>query len=310
MSNSHAITSDISILEKRQRNGLILAVITVLIWSSYALSLRVGAITPLTIAELTLFRFAIPGLILLPIFIKSIKNYRKVPLIYLLGIVIGSGLPFFSVSAYAMKLTQVAYGSTIILGTTPLFVTIMAIIFYKQKLPFFRFLGLSTISSGVVLMLLEAGSDWNETLLIGQVLFLYCACLWAIFTVSIRFSKLAPLEVAALSALPNGILITLWIITTQPELGYSLLSTTELLSQMFVQGIIVGIFSGVCFSLAISRVGAEKTAAIGAATPVVATTIAIIMLGEQISIILFIGMALVISGVFLASGVLHGEKVS
>ncbi len=310
MSNNNTLVQNITSTAKQQTLGLFLAFITVLIWSSYTLSLRVGALTPLTLVELTFFRYAIPGLILLPVFLKSMKNYAKVPPLYLLGIIIGSGLPFFLMSGYAMQLTQVAYGSTLIPGTTPLFVTIIAVMIFKQKLPLFRTIGLSIIFSGIVFMLVDAGSSLDETLLLGQGLFLFCALFWAIFTISIRVSGLSPLQVAALSALPNGIFITLWIVITGPELGYSLMPLSELLAQILVQGIIVGIFSGLCFSAAILRIGAEKAAAIGAATPVVATSIAAFMLGEQISMSLLFGMLLVISGVLLASGVLHGEKVS
>ena len=304
------IVEDITSTPKQQIVGVVFALITVLIWSSYALSLRIGALTPLTLEELTFFRYAIPGLILLPIFIKSISDYKKVPLVYLLGIVIGSGLPFFFFSAHGMKLTQVAYGSTLIPGTIPLFVTLIAVIIYKQALPSFRKWGIFIIISGVIAMLIHAGSNWDKTLLIGQGLFILSAMLWSLFTISIRQSGLSPLKVAALAALPNGVLITLWILITSPELGYTDLPIASVIGQMIVQGLIVGIFSGVCFSAAIVKIGAEKTSAIGAATPAVATFIATILLGEQMDIYLVFAMALVIAGVFLASGIINGEKVS
>lgn len=310
MSRAILTVENISSTSKQQIMGLIAAIITVLIWSSYTLSLRIGATSSLTLIELTLFRYAIPGLILLPIFIKSLKYYAKVPPIYLFGIVLGSGIPFFILSGYAMQLTQVAYGSTLIPGTVPLFVTLLAVIVYKQDLPNFRKVGLFVICCGVITMLIHAGSNFDKTLLLGQGLFLLSAFLWALFTISIRQSGLSPLRVAALAAFPNGILIIVWIIITSPVLGYTTLALSELIAQLIVQGLIVGIFSGLCFSAAIVRIGAEKTSAIGAATPAVATCIATIMLGEQMSIILFMGMVLIIGGVFLASGVINGEKVS
>ncbi len=310
MSKTILTVEDISNTSKDQMMGLFAALITVLIWSSYALSLRIGALTPLTLVELTFFRYAVPGLILLPIFIKSLKDYVNVPPIYLFGIIVGSGLPFFLLSGYGMQLTQVAYGSTLIPGTIPLFVTLIAVIVYKQPLPSFRQWGIIVICCGVIAMLMHAGSSWDTSLLLGQGLFLLSAFLWSLFTISIRQSGLAPLKVAALAALPNGVIITLWILLTSPELGYQALPMSGVIGQLLVQGIIVGIFSGVCFSAAIVRIGAEKTSAIGAATPAVATFLATIMLGEQMDIYLLLGMGLVIGGVFLASGVLNGEKVS
>jgi drug/metabolite transporter (DMT)-like permease len=310
MSKAILTVENIKSTPKQMIVGLVAALITVLVWSSYFLSLRIGALTPLTLVELSFFRFAVPGLLLLPIFIKSINDYKKVPRIYLIGIVFGSGLPFFLLSAHGIQLTQVAYGSTLIPGTVPLFVTLFAVMIYKQPLPNFRKLGLLIIVGGIVAMLIQAGSSLDSSLLIGQGIFLLSASLWALFTISIRQSGLAPLKIAALAALPNGVLITLWIIITGPELGYSALPLSALLGQLLVQGIFVGILSGLCFSAAIVRIGAEKTSAIGAATPAVATFSATIMLGEQMDISLLMAMALIIGGVFLASGVLNGERVS
>lgn len=310
MSKTILTVENISSTPKQQLLGLSAALVTVLIWSSYFLSLRIGALTPLTLVELTFFRYAVPGLLLLPIFVKSFNDYKKVSPIYLLGIILGGGLPFFLLSAYGIQLTQVAYGSTLIPGTVPLFVTLLAVLIYKQPLPAFRKWGLFSIVCGIATMIIYAGGSWDTNLLQGQVIFLVCAFLWAMFTISIRQSGLAPLKVAALAALPNGVLVLLWIIITNPELGYSALPMSAVLGQLVVQGVIVGIFSGLCFSAAIVRIGAEKTSAIGAATPAVATFLATIMLGEQMHISLLLGMVLVISGVVLASGILNGERVS
>lgn len=310
MSTTILKVETISSTPKQQIFGLGAAIITVFIWSSYFLSLRIGALTPLTLVELTFFRYAIPGLLLLPVFIKSLKDYSRVPVLYLLGIMIGSGLPFFLFSAYGMQLTQVAYGSTLIPGTVPLFVTLIAVIIYKQPLPTFRQFGLLGICVGIVALIIPVKSSLESKLLLGQGVFIVCAFLWAIFTISIRQSRLSPLKVAALAALPNGLVITLWIAITNPNLGYMALPVSAVLGQVMVQGILVGILSGLCFSTAIMRIGAEKTSAIGAATPALATFLATIMLGEEITMSLLMGMGFVIGGVFIASGVLNGEKVS
>ena len=310
MSKTILRVKEIKTTQHQQVMGIVFAFITVLIWSSYFLSLRIGALTPLTLAELAIFRYTVPGFLLLPIFIKSMAEYKKVPLVYLLGIMLGSGLPFFLLSGYGIKLTQVAYGSTLIPGTIPLFVTVIAVWIYKQPLPYFRLWGIIIIGCGVIAMLLQIGNTLDKHLLLGQGLFLCSALLWSLFTISIRQSGLSPLKVAALAALPNGIVIALWITITHPELGYSALPMMAIFGQMIVQGVVIGFFSGVCFSAAIVRVGAEKTSAIGAATPTVATFFATIMLGEHVDMYLVLSMSLVIGGVFLASGVLHGERVS
>lgn len=55
MSKTILTVQNINTTSKQQIFGLLLAIITVLIWSSYALSLRIGALSPLTLEELTFF---------------------------------------------------------------------------------------------------------------------------------------------------------------------------------------------------------------------------------------------------------------
>jgi len=303
---------DISNSSKQKLIGLAFACIAVLIWSIYFLSLRFGALSSLNLEDLALFRYAIPGILLFPIFIKSIKDYKKVPIIYLLGITVGSGLAFFLLSAYGMQLTPVVYGSTLVPGTTPLFVSLIAVVIYKQNLSYIRKYGLISIALGIVVMLIQAksGSMLNTDLLLGQGIFIFCALLWAFFTLSIRQASLAPLKVAALAAFPNAVIIIIWTISTQEKFGYMDLEISEIITQMLVQGILVGIISGMCFAAAISRIGAETSAAIGAMTPAVATFIASISLNEQMNFSLILAMFLIMIGVLLASGIFKSKKES
>lgn len=292
--------------------GVAFACISVLIWSIYFLSLRIGVLSSLSLENLALFRYAIPGILLLPIFIKSLKDYKKVPIIYLWGITVGSGLAFFLLSAYAMELTPVVYGSTLVPGTAPLFVSLIAVIIYKQKLSNIRKFGLIIIALGIVVMLAQSksGNILNTDLLLGQGIFIFCALLWAFFILSIRQAGLSPIKIAALAAFPNAVIIIIWMIFTQEQFAYVGLEIEEIITQMLVQGVLVGIISGMCFAAAISRIGAETSSAIGASTPAVATFIASITLNEQMNFTLLLAMFLIMVGVLFASGVFKSKKAS
>lgn len=311
MSASILKVQNININSKQKIIGFVLVFITILIWSIYFLSLRISSLSTLSLEELTLFRYAIPGILLFPIFIKSLKDYKKVPLIYLLGIVIGSGLAFFLLSAYAMSLTPVVYGSTLVPGTAPLFVSLIAVLIFKQELSSLRKWGLVCIILGIISMLIQAKSETtlNTNLLLGEGIFIFCALLWAFFTISIRQASLPAIKVAALAAFPNAVLIIIWTLFSQTEFTYMNLELSEVLTQVLVQGILVGIISGMCFSAAIARIGAEKAAAIGALTPAFATFLASIYLKEKLSFLVFIAMVLIIIGVCLSSGILKDKKL-
>jgi drug/metabolite transporter (DMT)-like permease len=63
----------------------------------------------------------------------------------------------------------------------------------------------------------------------------------------------------------------------------------------------VGIFSGWFYAKAISNLGAEKTSAIGALTPIVASLIAFIFLQEALEFLPLLGLCFTSVGVLFAS---------
>ena len=280
------------------------AFVTVLIWSSYFLSLRFSALSPLAIFDMALFRFCIPGVMLTPLLVKRRRRFMDVKLRYILGIVLGAGLPFFLLSAAAMNWSPVADGSTLIPGAAPLFVTGIAVVIFKQRLTVFRVAGMLAIALGVASFLYSSLLDPNLELLHGHMLFLVCSALWAMFTISVRQSELKPLEVAAVLTVPNGVMLLAWGLLAQPELAWGSVPTTDLVVLMLTQGIAVGLGSGVLYSYAITRLGAEVTSAIGSMTPVCATLLAAILLTEAIEVTALLGSILVTFGVICLSGVL------
>lgn len=285
--------------------GYAAALATVLIWSCYFLSLRYGALSSLGTFELTLFRFAVPGLILMPYFIRRRRYILAVHPLWLAGILMGAGLPFFLLSAHAMGLAPVVQGSTLIPGTAPLFVTALAVAIFRQPLSSARFIGLGSVVIGILCMLAASGLDVGGPVFQGQMMFLACSLCWALFTLSVRQSGLAPLETAAVLTVPSGALLVLYGIVSGTGVDLSTVSTQEWLLQLAVQGIAVGLGAGFLYGYAIRALGAEITSAIGSLTPVCATVLAAVFLQESVELITLLGLSLVTLGVIAASGLIR-----
>lgn len=286
--------------------GIGAALLTVLIWSSYFLSLRLGAHSALTTYEIALFRFAIPGLILAPLFFRSFHHIVQVPKLYLVGLIVGGGLPFFLLGAWGMQTGQVAEGSTLIPGVAPLFVTSLAVIVFKQHLSNWRLLGLLLIGVGVFSFV--ANTILGTGNLQAQMVFLWASFFWALFAISLRQCGLKPLVAASVVTFPSAIVLVGYGVLTQPVLGWAEVPANELLAQMLTQGIGAGLASSFLFAFAISKLGAEVTSAIGSLTPVAASAIALVWLGEQLSLSILLGIALISFGVLFASGLVGKNK--
>lgn len=280
--------------------GYLFAAGTVLVWSSYFVSLRLGALSPLAQIDLALLRFSVPALLLLPWFVSGLKQYKSIPVRYLLGIMLAGGLPFFWLSASAMNSTSVMAGSTIIPGAAPFFVSLIAAVFLRQTIGSQRKFGLSLIVVGIVFFLTTQHQNTSGGLSPLLVL-LACAGLWAIFTVSVKQSGLKPLHVAALAATPNGLLIAIAAGLANQPLTFMHLEINELLTQVVIQSLAVGICSGLLYSSAIRHLGAERTSAIGSLTPVIASLFGYLLLQEALDTLPLIGLTLTAAGVSFAS---------
>lgn len=281
-------------------SGWAAALATVLLWSGFFLSLRLGAEEKLPPQALALLRFGIPAL-LLPYYWRHRIRLRRTPLRWQLAMLAGAGLPFFWLGATGMQLAPVAQGSALIPGTVPLMVSLLGLLLWRAPCPLQRRWGLALIALATAILLLGGEPElWQ-----GQLCFLGAALLWALFTLAVRRSGLAALDAAALVAVPSALLLL-------PTLLWSPLPTVSHASvwlwQGLLQGIGAGLLAALCYAHAIRTLGAEVSSALGSLTPVMAAMLAWWLLGESVTPPVWLALGLLCVGVVLAS--LPARRVS
>ena len=246
--------------------GYLSITVTLLIWASFFLSLKGGANSNLTPADIALTRFFIPTLLLLPLVWKARNIVTAVPARYLLGMFIGSGLPYLLVAGTAMQFVPVSHGSALVPGTLPLFVTGIAVLFFKQPLSRHRVAGLAMVLFGIVLFLGASLSSLNFEYTKGHLLFLCGSLMWAIFTISARVANLNALVSAGFISLCSTLLLVLLIVTgTLPshlaDTPIAQWPFTELTVHSAVQGVGAGLIAAFTYLYAVKTLGAERSAA-------------------------------------------------
>jgi drug/metabolite transporter (DMT)-like permease len=297
--------------------------VTLLIWASFFLSLKGGANSVLTPADIALTRFLIPAVFLFPLIYKARNAIASVPKIYLIGMFIGCGLPYLIVTSSAMQYVSVAQGSALVPGTLPLFVTMIAVFFFKQPLSHHRIIGLSLVISGIALFLYSSfsvnGDHANNTLIgsqtLGQLLFLLASLMWAIFTISARVANLNALVVAGLISFMSSILLVALIVAgVLPSYLYehslTLWPLNEIITHSAIQGVGAGIIAAATYLYAVQTLGAERSAAFGSSTPVIATLLAIPIFQELPTLNSWVSLALICSGSLLASNIFLKKDAS
>jgi len=288
--------------------GYLSITVTLLIWASFFLSLKGGANSNLTPADIALTRFFIPTLLLLPLVWKARNIVTAVPTRYLLGMFIGSGLPYLLVAGTAMQFVPVSHGSALVPGTLPLFVTGIAVLFFKQPLSRHRVAGLAMVLFGIMLFLGASLSSFNFEYTKGHMLFICGSSMWAIFTISARVANLDALVSAGFVSLCSTLLLLLFIVTG--ALPSHLADTpitqwplTELAVHSSVQGVGAGLIAAFTYLYAVKTLGAERSAAFGSATPAIATLLAIPMFGELPDTLTWLALGSICIGSLVASNI-------
>ena len=288
--------------------GYLSITVTLLIWASFFLSLKGGANSNLTPADIALTRFFIPTLLLLPLVWKARNIVTAVPARYLLGMFIGSGLPYLLVAGTAMQFVPVSHGSALVPGTLPLFVTGIAVLFFKQPLSRHRVAGLAMVLFGIVLFLCASLSSLNFEYTKGHLLFLCGSLMWAIFTISARVANLDALVSAGFISLCSTLLLLLLIVTgTLPshlaDTPIAQWPFTELAVHSAVQGVGAGLIAAFTYLYAVKTLGAERSAAFGSATPAIATLLAIPLFGEIPDTLTWLALGSICIGSLVASNI-------
>jgi len=296
-------------------SGYLAMIATLLLWSGFFLSLRSGAHSELMTSDIAFTRFLVPCIILLPIVLKARQSILAVPKRYLLGMFIGSGLPYLFIAGTGMSFAPVADGSALIPGTLPLFVSGIAIVLFKQPLSSHRIFGLGLVVVGIGAFLSHSISNPSTQLLQGHVLFLLGSCMWAVFTICARVSNLNPLVTSGLVSLMS--LCCLITLTVSGVFESHLLNNQisswpweELLGHTLLQGVGAGLIAAFTYLHAISTLGAERTAAFGAATPAIATLLAMPIFSEQPNSTVWIALAFISIGSVIASNIFMKQDSS
>ncbi|WP_086775885.1 DMT family transporter [Vibrio coralliirubri] len=288
--------------------GYLSITVTLLIWASFFLSLKGGANSDLTPADIALTRFLIPALVLLPLMWKARSTIAVVPKRYLTGMFVGSGLPYLLVAGTAMQFVPVSHGSALVPGTLPLFVTGIAVLFFKQPLSRHRVVGLGLVLLGILLFLGSSLSSFNFEYTKGHLLFLCGSLMWAMFTISARVANLNALVSAGFISLCSTLLLLVLILTgTLPS---HLMDTpianwpfTELAVHSAVQGVGAGLIAAFTYLYAVNTLGAERSAAFGSATPAVATLLAIPLFNEIPDAMTWLALGSICIGSLVASNI-------
>jgi drug/metabolite transporter (DMT)-like permease len=292
----------------RRLVGYAALLITVAIWGAWIVLTRQAVTHSLPPSAIALLRMIAPTVLLAPAIWRAgiFARGRIVPLIFC---IIGAGTPFVLLTATGMKYATSADFAALVPGTMPILVALISALFFKERLGWLRALGFVCCAVGVFAIAGRslAAADANTSF--GHLLLLWAALNYAGYTLGFRASGLTPIEATGIVAFWSLLMILPF--GTMPVIeAIRAGQVHEIVFQAVLQGVLSGIIALVAFNTGIERLGASKGAAFVALVPVVATVLAIPILGEWPDLAAIVGVATTSLGVLLASGILATAKTS
>ena len=284
---------------RRLSLGLAAAAATVALWSGFVLISRFGVSHDLAPIDLAALRFAISGLVMLPVLLRLGLGGLGLGRALLLAGTGGLGFALFAYHGFLFA--PAAHGGVLMPGSLPLFTAVLAVLVLGERLPRAKWTALALILTGIAGLgggALMSGGDgvWR-----GDLLFLTASICWACFTIALRRWQVAPMRATALVAvLAAALYLPVYVVLLDGRLAE--VPAVTLAYQGVYQGICAVILSLFAFSTAVRHLGVTTTTMITASVPAVVSIAAAFLLDEPLTLAVALGVAAVIAG-----GVLSAE---
>jgi len=278
--------------------------ITALCWAGNAIvgRLAAGHIPPVTLSFL---RWAFAFLIILPFAWKHLVHdwaaiRSRLGIMILLSI---TGIGAFNTLQYwALEHTQ-ALNTLLLQSAGPLVVAAWSLVLLGVRLTLAQAAGILLSLAGVLVILLHgdltklSGIDFN----IGDLIFLVALAIFGIYSVlSLKRPNIHGLSFVAFTFGAGAaclIPLFIWELFVRPPMQ---INASNLLSLFYV-ALFPSTIAYLCFNRGVQLIGANRAAPFFHVVPVFGTIMSIIFLGEHPQAFHFIGFALVLTGVFVAS---------
>ena len=280
--------------------GLALAALT--IWSAWFVVTRLSVTRELSIYDITALRLGVGALVLLPSFLRTARGLT--PRAWREGVILSAcwGAPFVLLLSWGVQLTSAGYAASLTPSLMPVLAGLIAWTVLGERPGRLRAAGFAITAAGAfALSATFRTGDHPAGALAGTAALLAASALWAVYTLRVRKSDLAPLQAAALVCLiSSAAYLPFYALCGLSHLGRA--PWLEIALQAIYQGVLVSGVSIAAYSRAIALIGPGAAASVVSLVPVLATSLAVPILGERPGAFTLLAIAAIAAGALLAAG--------
>ncbi len=287
--------------------GYLCALAATIIWSGNFVVAR-GLMDTIPPIALAYWRWLVAIICFIPFALKpTIKDWAIIQshLPYLMVCAL-LGVTAFNTLIYIASHSTTAINLSLIAITFPIFVIILARIFLTEVLSINKILGIILVFFGVLLLVSKGQLDnlLALTLAKGDIWMLLASICFAGYSILVKYKPQGLSSMAfQFSTFLLGILFLLpfylWEAQTHP---FSITQMTSSgLSAIFYVGFMASLVAFIVWGQAIEKIGPTQSSVTYYTLPVFSGLAAFLFLGEQITMLHFFSMILIIAGVLIAA---------
>jgi len=261
-----------------------------------------GGFEPL---DLTLFRFGIPGLILLPVALtRGRREMRRLGALRVALLTLASGPALGMSTMVGYSLAPLSHGAVLFPAFTTLFGVLLSRIILGTQHTLEQRCGLVLTVFG---LLVVGGGAYGGTQreLCGDAFFALSGLLWGSYTVLLKLWKVDGLCGAAIVGVWSSLLIV-GLYVAFGDIGHLLAAPR---SAFWIQAVFQGVFAGVLavitYGYAVQYLGAAMAALFPATIPLLALTLGALTIGAEIHTAQWLGLLITTLGLLFAVGFLR-----
>ena len=283
--------------------GILVGLCAASIGALYTVFARQGLAQGLAPWDLTFLRFAVAGVLTLPILALSLSTQwsalRQQWRIWLAVSVLAG--PLFGMLMFgALHFAPASHAAVFPFTAMSVMGMVMAAIFLGDRITLRRVMGIAIVISGLVVLAGLNAASVQGNALIGDLLFIAAGTMWAVFGILLRKHKLNPvLATAVISFAALVTYVPLYLIVTGAK-TLQAASLPTVLTQVLVQGVIAGGGTLYTYGKMVSLLGPARASIFPALAPGIAALMAWPVLGHLPSGAELTGLALAIAGLIIS----------
>ncbi len=279
--------------------GLSAAIVVVFIWSGWLVISKVGVESKLTIYDIAALRYGISAIIAFPI-VLYLKPWKDTPIHRIIVLAVLAGIPYVLLAYAGFTYAPAAHGGVFLNGALPAMTLALAWIRFKERPRLQQIIGTVLIIIGALMAAIEASDAAASEAWIGDLLFLTAGLSFSGYLIINRLWNVTiPLVLLSLSVVSGFIYIPVWYIFLPSALVEA--AHSQILLQAAYQGLLPNLVGLGLISIAVRHAGASATAAIISAVPGLGAILGLVLLGEILGPMTWLGIFIVTIGILFTT---------